>query len=325
MNMGRNKRNDKQREERLGETRANNQGALMKIIEYITNDNILVEFEDGYKKHTTYDNFSHGVVRNPNVKIPVVNCQKENRLGEYGINNQGDKMFIKEYVNSYDIIVEFCDEYHGRVHTDYKRFKEGGVKNPYRPGVYGEITGNEFPCRINGVKTKEYNTWRSILSRVFNKKTNEKTKAYHNVTVCKEWMFFPNFVKWLMEQPNYEKWKNSNNEWDIDKDILSSLDNKVYSPNTCCLVPKKINQIIIDSSKKDKKNNLPIGVTKHSKKYYCKIKDVSIGFDTPNEAYLEYIKYKNEDRQNIAKSYYQKGEITQKCYEALMDENFLFR
>lgn len=66
--MGNNKKeNQNLKEQRLGEERYNNQGCLMKVVEYINSDNIIVEFQDIYngKVHTKYSHFKSGGVRNP--------------------------------------------------------------------------------------------------------------------------------------------------------------------------------------------------------------------------------------------------------------------
>lgn len=51
----------------LNEERLNQNGCPMKIIEYIDNRNIVVEFQDEYraKVKTSYGNFKRGIVRNP--------------------------------------------------------------------------------------------------------------------------------------------------------------------------------------------------------------------------------------------------------------------
>ena len=51
----------------LHEERHNNQGSLMKIIEYIDNNNIVVEFQDDYKfrVNSIYANFKKGSIKNP--------------------------------------------------------------------------------------------------------------------------------------------------------------------------------------------------------------------------------------------------------------------
>ena len=52
---------------RLGEIKTSNQGCKMKIIEYNTYDDIIVEFQDEYKAkvHTRYGKFKNGSIRNP--------------------------------------------------------------------------------------------------------------------------------------------------------------------------------------------------------------------------------------------------------------------
>lgn len=53
--------------QRLNENKYNNQGCLMKIIEYNNYHDIIVEFQDKYKAkvNTTYDCFYNGEIRNP--------------------------------------------------------------------------------------------------------------------------------------------------------------------------------------------------------------------------------------------------------------------
>lgn len=58
--------------------------------------------------------------------------------------------------------------------------------------------------------------------------------TYEGCTVCDEWLYFSNFKKWFDE--NYIE------GFQLDKDIIIR-GNKVYSPQTCCFVPKEINII----------------------------------------------------------------------------------
>ncbi|WP_063602053.1 hypothetical protein [Clostridium coskatii] len=51
--------------ERLGETRINNMGSVMTIIDYKNYNNVTVEFENGYITKTIYGNFVRGSVKNP--------------------------------------------------------------------------------------------------------------------------------------------------------------------------------------------------------------------------------------------------------------------
>lgn len=51
----------------LYEEKCNNQGCLMKIVEYNSNNDMVVEFQDkyGYKTHAQYCNFKTGSIKNP--------------------------------------------------------------------------------------------------------------------------------------------------------------------------------------------------------------------------------------------------------------------
>lgn len=61
------KNKDLKKENRLYKMNTNNQGCLMKIVNYIDSTNIIIEFQDEYKfkKHSNYDSFIKGSVKNP--------------------------------------------------------------------------------------------------------------------------------------------------------------------------------------------------------------------------------------------------------------------
>lgn len=62
---------EKNRMNKLGEEAVNNDGDLMKIIEYNGCCNVLIEFQDEYKFHmrVEYNNFKRGTVKNPYHKL----------------------------------------------------------------------------------------------------------------------------------------------------------------------------------------------------------------------------------------------------------------
>ena len=78
------------KKDRVGETGYNNKNELMKIIEYNTYGDIVVEFQDEYKSciHTSYQRFKDGYVSNPygNTK------RGEYKLGECGRGNNRNKI-----------------------------------------------------------------------------------------------------------------------------------------------------------------------------------------------------------------------------------------
>lgn len=243
---------------------------------------------------------------------------KEQRLYEEQYNNQGCLMKIIEYNGANDIVVEFQDENKYKVHTTYQVFHRRNVKNPYYPSVYGVgIVGIKYIKSKNGIPTKEYDIWKCMLKRCFNKKYKEKQPTYKDVTCCDEWLNFDNFYEWLHSQENFDKWLNGN-KWAIDKDILVK-DNKVYSPETCCLVPQNVNNVFIIKNTKQDIHSITIKEILE----YCHNNDLSAKQDN-----IEYIqkcisrnKYKVKKEmqiKQIAKIEYNNGNITKKCYEAMM-------
>lgn len=299
--------------DRLGEKRYNNQGCLMKIVEYNNCLDIVVEFQDEYKYrvHTRYNHFLSGNVKN-----------NPTRLGEERYNNEGCLMRIVEYNSSKNIVVEFQDEYKARLNTQYSHFLSGNIKNPYFSSVYGVgIVGIKYSATLNGENTKEYDTWRSMLMRCFDKKFKEKYPTYRDVICCDEWLLYENFYEWLHSQENFDKWFNEK-MWAIDKDILVK-GNRIYSPETCCLVPQYINGLFIKCNKS--RGALPIGVIKKYNKFQSRCmnpltnKMESCGcYFTFEEAFCAYKNRKEEIIKQVAKIEYDRGNITKECYEAMM-------
>lgn len=62
--------------------------------------------------------------------------QKIDRTGETSYTKEGYEIIISEYRNYNDIDVLFTKNNY-LVKTSYKEFKNGGIKNPYHPSVYG--------------------------------------------------------------------------------------------------------------------------------------------------------------------------------------------
>lgn len=247
--------------------------------------------------------------------------KKEERLGLERINTQGCLMKIIEYNSNRDIIVEFQDEYKEKVHTSYINFQNGQVKNPYHPSVYGIGTiGDKYPCIINNKTTEEYGAWVNILKRCNDLNYKKRKPTYQNAVCCNEWLYYPNFYEWLHKQSNFKKWLKGY-KWGVDKDILIK-GNKVYSPETCCLVPENVNLLFIKSD--GSRGNLPIGVTKHGNKYQARCRLMNdnkyLGnYNTPEKAFLAYKKTKESYIKQVAQEEYTKGNITKRCYEAMMN------
>lgn len=245
--------------------------------------------------------------------------QKRERLGETNLNHEGCLMRIIKYNTIKDIIVEFVDEFNAQVHTQYSNFKKGNVRNPYYPNVYGVgMTGVKYLAKNH---LKEWRAWQDMLRRCYSEKLINKRPTYQNVTCCEEWLLFENFYEWLFNQENYNKWLNGE-RWCVDKDILVK-GNKIYSPETCCLVSNEVNCLFLKSD--NSRNGLPIGVSKKEDKFqaYCDNpfthKKEYLGlYSTPEQAFNVYKINKEKIIKQAAQEEYVQGNITKECYEAML-------
>lgn len=246
-----------------------------------------------------------------------------NHLYKEKYNNQGCLMKIVEDNGCQNIVVEFQDEHKARVKTTYGNFKLGSVRNPYAATVHGVgMTGNKYPAKINDRNTKEYDTWASMLQRCFKIQLKEKQPTYENVTCCDEWLYFEKFYEWLHNQDNFKKWYE-NKRWAIDKDILVK-GNKVYSPDTCCLIPQNVNCLFL--KREAERGKYPIGVRYTNDGFLACCnnpftnKREELGYySTPENAFLAYKKRKEEIIKQVAEVEYGAGNITEECYLAMMN------
>ena len=107
----------------------------------------------------------------------------------------------------------------------------------------------------------------------------------------------------------------------IDKDILIP-NNRIYSEDTCLLVPERINKFFINIHG-TKKNGMPVGVTldKKSQKYKASIyknkKSIKLGtYGTPQEAHDAWRKAKIEHLLELIEHY--KDIVPSEVTEAMM-------
>ena len=236
------------------------------------------------------------------------------RLGKIFISTQGLPMKIVDYVDSMNCSIEFED---GTIinNLQYNQIKVGYVKNPFFASTYGQGyigVGNNI-THIKGEKVRAYAKWIGMLERCYSEKYHVKNPIYKECDVSNEWKCFQNFAEWFNLNYNPEFMS----DWELDKDILFK-GNKIYSPETCCFVPKEINMLL--SFNKSKERELPLGVSKHGNLYrvYCRVnnKNKYVGsFDTPEEAFQAYKTEKENYIKEVADKY--KNLISQKVYQSL--------
>ena len=239
-----------------------------------------------------------------------------NHLGEKHITNQGYEVEIIEYFKYNNCTIKFNNGVI-KANIQYNRVLIGTIKNPYHPSVcgVGYFGVGVHKSKINGITPKKYDLWRDILRRCYDENALERCPTYKEVVVCKEWECFQNFGDWFDENYNHKTMKI----WDLDKDVLFK-GNKVYSAETCCFVPKEINNLFL--KKKVNRGSYPIGVHKENSKYVAQIsrgtskKQTIIGrYNTIEEAFQAYKIAKEEYIKEVADKW--KDQITEPTYQAL--------
>ena len=140
-------------------------------------------------------------------------------------------------------------------------------------------------------------------------------KNYEDCEICEEWEIFENFKKWYMEH-YYEVYGC---DMEVDKDILIP-GNRIYSPETCMIVPQRINELFRTFSNK---YNLPSGIVLLKKdvkngRYRVTYSGNFLGyFKTIKDACIAHEYAKKGAINEVAKTY--KKDLPQYVYEALIN------
>ena len=164
---------------------------------------------------------------------------------------------------------------------------------------------------------QSYSKWVGMLERCYNPIQHAKTPSYKDCYVSEDWIYYSNFKRWFDE--NYTEGD------ELDKDIISR-NNKLYSAETCLLVPSFINLLFVSTGKT--RGKFPIGTYYHKRDdiFCAKIsknrngvnKRIEIGrYKTPTQAFLAYKREKESYIKEIAEEYFENNLICKKTYEAM--------
>ena len=196
--------------------------------------------------------------------------------------------------------------------------KSGNVKDTYLPSVYGiGVLGTKYPSKINGVLTKEYVLWCSMLKRCYSTILKKKYPTYEGCEVSDNFKSYEYFYEWCNEQIGF-----NNEGWHLDKDLLIR-GNKVYSENTCVFIPKEINSMLIKCTASRGKYLIGVCWSNSNKAFVAQVnknkgKQRYLGlFKTEIEAFNAYKQAKENFIKEQADKW--KSQIDDRAYEALMN------
>lgn len=297
-----------------------NDNSRVIIIEYNSYINCTIQFDDG----RILKNIRICNLKNGEVKYPV------DYNGMLFITRQGYEAKIIKHIDSNRNTIQFNDERCTILENiPLGNLRKGRVNNPYHPTAYevgylgiGKYKSNE---RIGETlkSTKHYSVWFSMLTRCYSKNMQKDYPTYIGCSVDKKWHNFQVFAEWFEENYNPDYMK----KWQLDKDILFE-GNKIYSPETCRLVPKDINTLLVIPA--NKKSNLPTGVSldKPSGKYITELskygKKYKIGRSlTAEEAFQIYRIAKEDYIKEVASLW--KGLISEDIYKKLLSVKIVNR
>lgn len=204
----------------------------------------------------------------------------------------------------------------------------------YKKLLKGEVTWQELNLEQeyieyeNKASLSAYRVYDGIKARCKDTKNDDHIgKCYDEATMCQEWEGDSrSFVEWYLNH----YYTVDDEEMDVDKDLFGD-GSKIYSPETCCILPKSLNAILANCKKhyreeQNKENTLPFGVKYNGKKkkYYSGIqftgteKNVKLSeWDTPEKAFEEYKMMKQADMLMVAAQY--KNKIPDYIYHKLLE------
>lgn len=237
---------------------------------------------------------------------------------EFETNNCG-KCVITEYISAKQLTVMFYDPL-CYVKCSFCSLERGNVSNPLYPTAYGK--GFLGYRKGEPIDKRAYSLWIDMLARCYDKVVKKNSPTYEGVEVCKEWLCFKTFSEWCENNAFFKAKDTRDKSYHLDKDILVR-GNKIYSPDTCCFVPHRINTLLLSS--KGNRGEYPLGVTwsKTNKKFTCRVKTGNskakyLGyFNSSEDAFLAYKKAKESLIKDVACEW--KGRISDDVYQALLN------
>ena len=230
--------------------------------------------------------------------------------------NSGDFKIVK-YHDNRNVEIQFLKTGY-EVVSQLGHIKNGLVKDPCLPSVYGVgILGTKYQAKINGVITKEYDLWHSMLERCYSDKYQKKQPTYEGCEVSDKFKSYEYFYEWCNKQIGFGV-----EDWQLDKDLLVK-GNKVYSEDSCVFLPSEINLLLTKSTASRGRHLIGVCWHKQGKAFKAQVsknkgKREHLGyFKTELEAFNAYKQAKEAFIKEQANKF--KSQIDLRAYNALMN------
>lgn len=243
----------------------------------------------------------------------------------YSSKSYGDFVVLEDNT-SRDVKIRFIStgfEYRTRSND----VKNGSVYDPYCPTKYGvgflgegvyHCSKRELPGLVSAPNA--YYAWDGMLSRCYNDNAPEYASyGGRGVWVNECWHNFQNFAHWYTD-------KRVCDGYEVDKDVLFPS-NLEYSPETCTMIPKYLNQGI--SNNRSAKGMYLLGVSKpidndtnrKSERYkpYVGTWKGAEWFQTEVDAHFGWMAYKVEKLKNYIQRYLTEPKPDGRVITALID------
>ena len=223
---------------------------------------------------------------------------------------------IVEYNDSRNVEIKFTNTGFEMV-AHLGHIRSGKVKDPYMPSVFGVgVSGNKYPFRIDGIKTKEYALWCDMLRRCYSDAYKKRQPTYEGCKCSDNFKSYEYFYEWCHNQIGFGV-----SDFELDKDLLVK-GNKIYSENICVFIPSEINSLLTKRESSRGKHLIGVCWSKRDKSFVAQVsknkgKREHLGyFKTEIEAFNAYKEAKETFVKELANKW--EGKIDPRAYEALM-------
>lgn len=238
------------------------------------------------------------------------------KVGDRFKNNwQGCWCTVVRYVSSRRVEVIFDENPEKSQWFTAHNLIRGSFRDPYHRHIHGVGCFGEGEFKAidpNGSKVT-YSKWLNGITRCYCPESLKEKPKYEGCTVSEDWLCYQNFAKWHTTHKFYGL------GYELDKDLLVR-GNKVYSAETCCLLPQELNKLVLCGEYNQRE--YPAGVSlHHDKKSFIASMSANKGrkyigiYKTPEEASAAYVEAKEKYVKYVAEKWH--GKIEERAYQAL--------